>query len=240
MHIRNGIGGAEGWHAAPPRPRICDAGEMRCSTCEYNLTGLAAGPCPECGRRFDPAVPASFDTGIGSERNQRQMWIGVVAAVLLATVAIRFSVKSDTGGVAMLVLMTGVPGLLAFFGGIPLLRRPLSPRLVALSMIPAIVLVGSFYTLAIHMYLSLGGWPGNIGNAGFSSALTLHVEIAQHCFWLPALVLFVTWPIAVVVFAVVRRWQAGIHYLGIVAIAWALGFGLTQLGPDGFLNWWWD
>ena len=57
---------------------------------------------------------------------------------------------------------------------------------------------------------------------------------------MPALVLFVTWPIAVVVFAVVRRWQAGIHYLGIIAISWTLGFGLTQIGPDGFLDWWWD
>ena len=175
----------------PPRPRICDAGGTRCSTCEYNLTGLAAEPCPECGLRFDPADPGTLAVLNGFERRQRQMWIGVAAAVLLAAVAIWFSVKSDTGGMAMLVLMTGVPGLLAFFGGIPLLRRPLSPRLVALSMIPAIVL-------------------------------------------------FVTWPIAVVVFAVVRRWQAGIHHLRIVAIAWALGFGLTQLGPDGFLYWWWD
>ena len=213
---------------------------MRCSACEYTLTGLAAGPCPECGLRFDPADPGTFAVLNGFEHRQRQVWIGVAAAVLLAAVAIRFSVKRDTGGVAMLVLMTGVPGLLAFFGGIPLLRRPLSPRLVAVSMIPAIILAGSFYTLAIHMYLSLGGWPANIGNAGFSSALNLHVEIAQHCFWFPSLILFVTWPIAVVVFAVVRRWQAGVHYLGIVAIAWALGFGLTQLGPDGFLDWWWD
>lgn len=213
---------------------------MQCFDCQYDLVGLAAGRCPECGRHFDPADPGTFAILHGFEHRQRQMWIGVAAAVLLAAVAIRFSVKRDTGGVAMLVLMTGVPGLLAFFGGIPLLRRPLSPRLVALSMIPAIVLVGSFYTLAIHMYLSLGGWPANIGTAGFSSALDFHVEIAQHCFWFPALVLFVTWPIAVVVFAVVRRWQAGVHYLGIVAIAWAIGFGLTQLGPDGFLNWWWD
>ena len=34
---------------------------------------------------------------------------------------------------------------------------------MGLSVTPAMVLVGTFYTLAIHMYLSLGGWPGNIG-----------------------------------------------------------------------------
>ena len=147
------------------------------------------------------------------------MKIGATLAVLLVALAVWCNATDAGGRIWLLIPITGVPGLLAFFGGIPLLRRPLSPRLVACSMIPAVVLAGAFYTLAIHMYLSLGGWPGNIGNAGFSSALKLHVEIAQHCFWLPALVLFVTWPIAVVVFAVVRRWQTGIHHLGIVAIA---------------------
>lgn len=212
---------------------------MHCRDCQYDLSGLGAGPCPECGRRFDPGDPASFVTERGFEHHRRQVWIGVAAAVLLAAMVIWFRTTSGFG-LSYLLVVTGVPGLLAFFGGIPLLRRPLSPRLVACSMIPAILLVGAWYTLAIHMYLSLGGWPANIGNAGFSSALNLHVEIAQHCFWLPSLILFVTWPIAVVVFAVVRRWRAGIHYLGIVAIVWALAFGLTQLGPDGFLYWWWD
>ena len=212
---------------------------MHCHGCQYDLSGLSAGPCPECGRRFDPGDPASFVTGSGFEHRQRQVWIGVAAAAVLAALVFWFGTTNESGLTQVLVV-TGVPGLLAFCGGIPLLRRPLSPRLVVFSMIPAIVLVGTFYTLAIHMYLSLGGWPGNIGNAGFSLALNLHVEIAQNCFWLPSLVLFVTWPIAVVVFAVVRRWQAGIHYLGIVAISWTLGFGLTQIGPDGFLDWWWD
>ncbi|MDG1359963.1 MAG: hypothetical protein P8P71_05930 [Phycisphaerales bacterium] len=213
---------------------------MHCHGCQYDLTGLAAGACPECGRRFDPADPATFAAANGFEHRRRQVVIGMAAAGLLAAMVVWFGVVNGAEGLTLVLVVTGVPGLLAFFGGIPLLRRPLSPRLVASSTIPAIVLLGAFYTLAIHMYLSLGGWPGNIGNAGFSSALKLHVEIAQHCFWLPSLVLFVTWPIAVVVFAVVRRWQAGIHYLGIVAIAWALGFGLTQLGPDRFLDWWWD
>jgi len=54
---------------------------------------------------------------------------------------------------------------------------------------------------------------------------------------LPTLILFVTHPIAVVVFVAVRRGQAGIHALGIVRIACALEFGLTQLRPHGFLHW---
>jgi len=48
-------------------------------------------------------------------------------------------------------LVTDVPGLLALFGGMRWLRRPLCPRLVSPSMIPAIVLFGAFYTPAIHL-----------------------------------------------------------------------------------------
>jgi hypothetical protein len=28
--------------------------DLRCSGCDYDLTGLSARRCPECGRRFDP------------------------------------------------------------------------------------------------------------------------------------------------------------------------------------------
>ena len=212
---------------------------VHCRDCQYDLSGLEAGPCPECGRRFDPADPASFAAESGFEHRWRQVKIGATLAVLLAALVVWCGVTNEAGPM-LLLLVAGVPGLLAFFGGIPLLRRPLSPRLVACSMIPAIVLVGAFYTLAIHMYLSLGVWPTLIGDSGFSSALKFHAEIAQCCFGGLFLILFVTWPIAVAVFAVVRRWHAGVHYLGMLALAWALGLGLMELGPDRFLYWWWD
>jgi len=32
-----------------------------CRGCHYNLRGLSAARCPECGRVFDPAVPGSYD-----------------------------------------------------------------------------------------------------------------------------------------------------------------------------------
>jgi hypothetical protein len=33
---------------------------MRCLQCEYDLRGLPAGSCPECGSAFDPRDPSSF------------------------------------------------------------------------------------------------------------------------------------------------------------------------------------
>lgn len=35
---------------------------IRCITCGYVLWGLTAGKCPECGRYFDPAIPATVTT----------------------------------------------------------------------------------------------------------------------------------------------------------------------------------
>lgn len=64
------------------RPRT-DTRRMHCLHCGYRLIGLEAGPCPECGRRFDPAVPSSFD----SKRPWPQGLAGIGLAILVAGVA---------------------------------------------------------------------------------------------------------------------------------------------------------
>jgi len=37
-------------------------GSPRCRGCGYSLVGLTEPRCPECGRRFDPAVPETYET----------------------------------------------------------------------------------------------------------------------------------------------------------------------------------
>src|SRR5262245_52788825 len=55
---------------------------MFCRACGYELRGLGAGACPECGRGFDPADTASF---LGDEELKRQRrrraWIGWAATI---------------------------------------------------------------------------------------------------------------------------------------------------------------
>lgn len=70
----------------------------RCLACEYLLHGLPSHVCPECGRPFDPADPATFDTRPGGWR--RRKWIkrgGVALAILLAAYCLfpRRAIKSN-------------------------------------------------------------------------------------------------------------------------------------------------
>lgn len=59
---------------------------MFCLACDYDLSGLAPGRCPECGRAFDPADPDSFGAEPGSARRARRAWRLEVSVVLAGAV----------------------------------------------------------------------------------------------------------------------------------------------------------
>ncbi len=57
---------------------------MFCRACQYELGGLEAGRCPECGRRFDPVDPKSF-----RRRRSGPVWLmGIGFACVVGLVAI--------------------------------------------------------------------------------------------------------------------------------------------------------
>lgn len=41
---------------------------MQCLACQYDLSGLPAGNCPECGRSFDPRIRITFGPAPDSTR----------------------------------------------------------------------------------------------------------------------------------------------------------------------------
>jgi hypothetical protein len=96
-----------------------------------------------------------------------------------------------------------------------------------------------FYSLAVHMYRSLGAWP-SIGEEGFPRLLVVHADIAVNFFIILLLFTLFAVPVAIFVCAFVRRWRHLILYLGLYAALFFLGWGLMQLAPKPFLNWWWD
>ena len=46
---------------------------MRCLSCNYELKNLTEHRCPECGRAFDPADPATFRSP-GEWQSQSKLW----------------------------------------------------------------------------------------------------------------------------------------------------------------------
>ncbi|MCP4835227.1 MAG: spore germination protein [Phycisphaera sp.] len=211
---------------------------MLCRGCHYSLIGLAAGSCPECGHPFDPADPRTFVTDLLDQLRGRLFMVGGGLVVALAGIALYCFLSYQTE--LVLIVMAGTAGLFGFFLGVGLRRTPPSIPLTILSVSPSVIMVGLFYSLAVHMRTSFNGWPGSIGTGGFPPALETHASIAGGYFSWMILVLFAGWPIGFLSCLLVRRWNPGLFYLGVTAISFALGTGVMALAPSGFLNWWWD
>ncbi len=141
-------------------------------------------------------------------------------------------------------------GLLAIFTGILALgaivvafrMRPAKPSRVALAVtaLPALMMLGLFYSLAVHMHQSLGAWPSSIGERGFPAPLVTHAHIAGFYFSIVLLVSIFAWPAIFLLCLVVRRWRGCVYYLGVYAFSSLVCFGAMLLAPSQFLYWWWD
>ncbi len=55
---------------------------MLCRRCDYILTGLVAGPCPECGRPFDPGDDRSFAMATRANRARMPLLLIVLGTLV--------------------------------------------------------------------------------------------------------------------------------------------------------------
>lgn len=111
---------------------------------------------------------------------------------------------------------------------------------VVLAVLPALVMLALFYSLAVHMYRSLGAWPTRIGEDGFPEPLVTHAFITQSYCMIFAVVSFYVWPAIFLLCLLVQRRRAYLYYLGVYAAACFVCFGAMFLAPSQFLYWWWD
>jgi len=140
----------------------------------------------------------------------------------------------------LLLVVAGILGLASVVAGFRLRPSAPSRAITWVALLPALAMLGLFYSLAVHMHQSLGGWPTSIGERGFASSLITHAGIATGYFSILLLVSLFAWPVALLLCAVVRRWRRGIFYLGVYALSCLVCFGAMLLAPSQFLNWWWD
>lgn len=152
--------------------------------------------------------------------------------------------------VGLLCITCGIPWLLRKReDGDRMLMRNKSTKFFLLA--PGLLNLALFYSLAIHMYQSLGGWPETIGNEGFPAALDLHDAISSTYFG--CLFLFI-WalPLLSILFAKIESlkcWLAPLVAAGVSAVlSIVLTAGLPflvmplhlHIAPAEFIYWWWD
>jgi hypothetical protein len=140
----------------------------------------------------------------------------------------------------LLAILVGVFGVAIMFAGIRLQPSRSSRAIKLTAVLPALVMLGLFYSLAIHMHHSLGGWPSSIGMHGFPPPLITHAEIASQYFSVLLLICIFLWPVGIALSALIRRWRGALLYLGVFAVSFSLSLGATLLAPSEFLYWWWD
>lgn len=115
-----------------------------------------------------------------------------------------------------------------------------SHRAIVASSLPCIIMLCLFYSLALHMYWSLGEWPKSIGEQGFPAPLIAHAYVTMHFFialiWFGMFVL----PMAILVGLLRPSWRRFVPYLALYALMFCVCWGLMQLAPEPFLYWWRD
>ena len=140
----------------------------------------------------------------------------------------------------LLLVVAGVLGLASVVAGFRLRPSAPSRAITCVALLPALAMFGLFYSLAVHMHQSLGGWPTSIGERGFPSSLVTHAGMATGYFSILLLVSLFAWPVALLLCALVRRWRGGIFYLGVFALSCLVCFGAMLLAPPQYLYWGWD
>jgi hypothetical protein len=140
----------------------------------------------------------------------------------------------------LLVVLVGMLALVSVFVSFRL--RPTKQSYIALTVaiLPALLMLALFYSLAIHLHHYLGAWPTSIGDRGFPQALRTHEWIAESYFMILLLFTVFGWPLAYALCAAIRRWRVSLYYLGVYAFSCLVCFGATWFAPSQFWDWWWD
>ena len=80
------------------------------------------------------------------------------------------------GIVLLITVIPPIVGIVAFQSGA--LKKPKAGE-AFLCALPCLLWILMFYSLAVHMYQSLGAWPEVIGESGFPAALIWHSDLTM-------------------------------------------------------------
>ena len=105
---------------------------------------------------------------------------------------------------------------------------------------PWLLGLGLYWSLAIHMYLSLGSWPEMIGTSGFPPALLLHAEIQSNYLAVLSLFTIFVCPVMFLLCLFIERLKKMVIYPSLQILGMLLFLLQIVLAPEGYRYWWWD
>ena len=97
-----------------------------------------------------------------------------------------------------------------------------------------------FYSVAVHMYYTLEGWPTSIGTRGFPEPLLIHVNIqGWYLSILGFFTVFVSPVIILICFIVPKLRHLSIYFLFQI-IGLVIFLAQMFFAPNAYVNWFWD
>ena len=115
-----------------------------------------------------------------------------------------------------------------------------SKKALFLSTLPGVILLVLFYSLAGHMFLSLGQWPDSIGEHGFPRLLSVHASLSKGCFTFLYLLTVYVSPGVLLFLLASKPWRKFSLCLVAHVITFWVVYGCILLAPAQFLSWWWN
>ena len=113
-------------------------------------------------------------------------------------------------------------------------------RTFIIAVMPWSLALGLYWSLAIHLHLSFGGWPEMYETTGFSSALLLHAKIQyNYLMFLSLLTLFVC-PVMFLLCLLIKRLKKLVIYPSLQILGGILFILQMLFAPDGYTDWLWD
>ena len=109
-----------------------------------------------------------------------------------------------------------------------------------IAVMPWSLALGLFWSLAIHLYLSHGGWPEMRGTSGFSSALVLHANIQYNYLMLLSLLTLFVCPVMFLLCLFIERLKKMIIYPSMQILGGLLFLLQMLFAPNGYTDWVWS
>lgn len=111
---------------------------------------------------------------------------------------------------------------------------------VVIALLPSLLLLALFYSLAFHMHRALGGWPNYIGEQGFSPWLVAHAAVTSDYFIASLFCAFILVPLGIVACLRSPEHRKYVTYIAVCGFLFFVSWFVMGLAPKPFLNWWND